>query len=119
MCVSRVIRNATPLLSAALSLLSALAICAENGPTVGWALDVTNSGILSQIDESAVKDLSMEVRDGVLRLARDPQKHPGAISFAIDFPRPINLRTYPGAALPPLQPDQERLPLRPLRWAMG
>ena len=58
---------------------------AQEQPTVGWALDVASPDILRQIDEGAVKDLAMEVRDGALRLTRDPQKHTGAVSFNINL----------------------------------
>lgn len=83
------------ILVAALCAALATVSYAQEKPSVGWALDVTNSDILKQIDAGVVKDLSMEVRDGALRLIRDPKKHTGPVSFNINFPESFDLKNFP------------------------
>lgn len=68
---------------------------AQEAPAVGWSLDVTNSEILKRIDPAVVKDLSMEVRDGALRLIRDPRRHTGGTNFDINFPKGFRLQSFP------------------------
>jgi len=82
-------------LVAALCAALATVSHAQEKPPVGWALDVTNSDILKRIDAGVVKDLSMEVRDGALRLIPDPKKHTGPVSFNINFPESFDLKNFP------------------------
>ncbi len=83
------------MLAVGVSVVLASALCAQEKASVGWALDVTDSSILSRIDAGVVKDLSMEVRDGALRLIRDPKRHTGALSFSINFPEAFDLKGFP------------------------
>jgi len=82
-------------LAAALSAGLGAVSSAQEQPAVGWALEVTNADILKRIDAGVVANYAMEVRDGALRLIRDPKKHTGPTSFDINFPEPFDLKVFP------------------------